>query len=185
MNIYSLGERRVEFSGDGWYVAPTATLIGSVCLHADANIWFNVVMRADNERIIIGERTNVQDGSVLHVDPNKPLTLGSDTCVGHNVTLHGCSIGNGVLVGMGATILNRANIGDGCIVGAGALVPEDKIFPERVLLLGSPARAVRDITDDEAAWIRRIAAGYVTRANHYRTALHAQLPPASMAGITA
>ncbi len=177
MNIYSLGERRVEFAGPDWYVAPTATLIGSVCLRAHANIWFNVVMRADNERIVIGERSNVQDGSVLHVDPNKPLTLGADTCIGHNVTLHGCSIGDGVLVGMGATILNRATIGEGCIVGAGSLVPEDKVFPPRVLLLGSPARAVRDTTDEEAAWIRRIAAGYVTRATQYRDQLRVQVPP--------
>jgi carbonic anhydrase/acetyltransferase-like protein (isoleucine patch superfamily) len=177
LNIFSLGERRVEFAGPDWYVAPTATLIGSVCLHAQANVWFNVVMRGDNERIVIGERTNVQDGSVLHVDPNKPLTLGTDTCVGHNVTLHGCTVGDGVLIGMGATLLNRCQIGSGSIVGAGALVPEDKVFPERVLLLGTPARVVREITDDEVAWIRRIAAGYVQRAAQYRTGLAPQPAP--------
>ena len=176
MTIYSLGTQRVEFDPAQCYVATNATLIGSVRLMAQANIWFNVVMRADNEQILIGERCNVQDGSVLHVDPHKPLVLGANTSVGHNATLHGCQVGDGVLIGMGSTILNRAQIGHHCIVGAGALVPENKVYPDRVLLLGSPARVVREVTDAEVAWILSIAEGYVQRAARYRDLLREQQP---------
>ena len=171
MSIYSLGERRVEFIGEDWYIAPGAIVIGSVVIHARASVWFNVVIRGDNDRIVLGERCNVQDGAVLHVDPGVPLTIGSGASIGHKVMLHGCTIGEGSLIGINSTILNRAVIGPRSIVGAGSVVPEGKSFPERVLLLGAPARVVREIRDDEIAWMEGNAESYVQRAREYRSAL--------------
>lgn len=174
MPLYSLGERRVEFIGEDWYIAPGAVVIGSVVIHPQSNIWFNVVIRGDNDRIVIGERCNVQDGAVLHVDPDRPLTLGRNVCVGHKAMLHGCTIGDGSLVGMNSTVLNRASVGRRSIVGAGALIPEGKSFPDGVLLLGAPARVVRELREDEVRWIEDIADGYVERARRYRFELREQ-----------
>ena len=171
MPIYSLGERRATFSSTEWYIAPGAQIIGSVEIGHQANIWFNVVARADNERITIGERVNVQDGSILHADPNVPLTLAREVCVGHKVMLHGCTVGEGSLIGMNSTLLNRCVIGRESIVGAGTVIPEGKIFPDRVLILGAPGKVVRAISDEEAAWIRRIADGYVIRAAQFAAQL--------------
>jgi carbonic anhydrase/acetyltransferase-like protein (isoleucine patch superfamily) len=178
MPVYSLGERRVEFRGEEWFVAPDASIVGSVVLEDRANVWFNCSIRGDNERITIGPRVNVQDASVLHADPNVPLTLGADVCIGHKVMLHGCTVGDGSLIGMNAVLLNRSVIGRHSIVGAHTLIPEGKTFPDGVLILGSPGKVVRDVTAEEKDWILRIAAGYVERARRFKTELAPQeLPP--------
>jgi carbonic anhydrase/acetyltransferase-like protein (isoleucine patch superfamily) len=178
MPVYSLGERRVEFRGSEWFVAPDASVVGSVALEDQANIWFNVVIRGDNEQITIGPRVNVQDASVLHADPNTPLTLGPDVCIGHKVMLHGCTVGEASLIGMNAVLLNRSVIGRHCIVGAHTLIPEGKTFPDGVLILGSPGKVVREVTQEEKAWIVRIADGYVKRARRFKAELRPQELPA-------
>jgi carbonic anhydrase/acetyltransferase-like protein (isoleucine patch superfamily) len=175
--IYSLGERRVEFRGPEWFVAPGATVIGSVVLEHQANVWFNVVIRGDNDLITIGERVNVQDGSVLHVDPGFPLTLARDVCIGHKVMLHGCTVGEASLIGMNSVLMNRVVIGKHSIVGSNTLIAEGKTFPDGVLILGSPGKVVREVRPDEVEWIRGIADGYVKRAEQYKAELKAQDAP--------
>jgi carbonic anhydrase/acetyltransferase-like protein (isoleucine patch superfamily) len=178
MPIYSLGERRVEFRGTEWFIAPDASIVGSVVLEDQANVWFNVSVRGDNERITIGPRVNVQDASVLHADPDTPIVLGPDVCIGHKVMLHGCLVGAGSLIGMNAVLLNRAVIGKQSIVGAHTLIPEGKTFPDGVLILGSPGRVVREVTPAEKAWIVGIADGYVQRARRFKADMRVQeLPP--------
>lgn len=177
MPIYSLRERTVRFETAEWYVADNATVVGSVVIAHQANLWFNVVVRGDSDVITIGERVNIQDAAVLHTDAGILLTLGRGVCVGHKAMLHGCTVGDGSLVGINSVVLNRAEIGKHCIVGAGALVPEGKRFPDGVLLLGSPAKAVRDIRPDEITWIESIAEGYVNRARLYRNSLIPQIHP--------
>ncbi len=178
MAVFSLGERRVEFRGGEWFIAHNATVVGSVVVEHQANIWFNVVIRGDNDRITVGERVNVQDGSVLHTDPGIPLTIGRGACIGHKVMLHGCTIGDGSLVGINSVIMNHAIVGPRSIVGANTLIPEGKHYPERVLILGSPGRIVRELRPDEVEWVEGIAAGYVQRARRFRSELTAQdVPP--------
>ena len=149
MPLFSLGERRVELVGQGHYVAYDATLVGSITLHADVNIWFKVVIRAENDRITIGEGTNVQDASVLHVDPGYPMTLGRNVSIGHKVMLHGCSIGEGTLIGINSVVLNGAKIGRGVLIGANTLITEGKEIPDGVLVVGSPGKVVRELKPDE------------------------------------
>src|SRR5262245_49118512 len=144
MPIYSLGERRVILRGSQHYIAPDASVIGSVTLENEASVWFNVVIRADNDQITIGEQTNVQDGSVLHVDPGFPMTLGRRITVGHKVMLHGCTVGDGALIGINSVILNGAKIGRSCLIGANTLIAEGKEIPDGVLVLGSPGKIVRE-----------------------------------------
>jgi carbonic anhydrase/acetyltransferase-like protein (isoleucine patch superfamily) len=146
---------------DTAWVAPSADVVGDVVLAEDVSVWFGAVIRGDNTQIPIGARSNVQEGAMLHSDPGSPLTVGEDCTIGHHAILHGCTIGNRVLIGMGATILNRATIPDDCIVGAGALVTEDKTFPPRSLIIGSPARAVRELDDRAVAGLKVSAAHYV------------------------
>ena len=177
MAIFSLGERRVEFRGEEWFVAPDATVIGSVVLGNAANIWFKVVIRGDNDLITIGERCNVQDGSVLHTDPGIRLTLGRNVCIGHKVMLHGCTIGEGSLIGINSVVMNHATIARQSIVGANTLISEGKSFPERVLILGSPGRVVRELREDEIALIEKIADGYVQRARQFKLGLAPQEAP--------
>jgi carbonic anhydrase/acetyltransferase-like protein (isoleucine patch superfamily) len=177
--VYSLGERRVEFRGAEWFVADNATVIGSVVIEDQANVWFNVVIRGDNDLITVGERVNVQDASVLHTDPGIPLTIGRAACIGHKAMLHGCTVGEGSLVGINSVIMNHAVIGPRSIVGANTLVPEGKEYPERVLILGAPGRIVRELRPDEVAWVEGIAEGYVQRARRFRRELAPQeTPPA-------
>jgi carbonic anhydrase/acetyltransferase-like protein (isoleucine patch superfamily) len=180
MPLYCLGERRVEFRGEHHYVAPGAALAGSIVLEHEASIWFGVVIRAEAETVRIGARTNVQDGSVLHVDPGFPLTLGREVTVGHQAMLHGCSVGDGALVGIGSIVLNGARIGAGSLIGANTLIPEGKQIPEGVLVIGSPGKIVRELTAEERAGIRAIAASYVERSRLYRAGLREQpLPPSA------
>jgi carbonic anhydrase/acetyltransferase-like protein (isoleucine patch superfamily) len=165
--LYTLGQRRVELRGSHHYVAPNAVLIGSVVLESESSIWFGTVIRGDNETIRIGARTNIQDGSVLHADEGVPLEIGSYVTVGHQAMLHGCSVGEGTLVGIKAVILNRAVIGRDCLVGANTLIPEGKTIPDRSLVVGSPGRVVRRVTDEEVAWLRRNADHYAENARRY------------------
>ena len=170
MPQYEIGGKRPTL-GPGAWIAPSADLIGDVQLGAEANVWFGAVLRGDNTPILIGARSNVQEGAMCHSDPGAPLTVGSDCTIGHHAILHGCTIGDLVLIGMGAIVLNRAVIGDGCIVGAGALVTEDKIFPPGSLIVGSPARAVRQLDENAQAMLRISAQHYVDKAQGCATGL--------------
>jgi len=176
MPIYSLGERRVELRGEHHYIAPGATLAGSIVLENDVNIWFGVVIRGDNDRVHIGEGTNVQDGSVLHVDPGFPLTLGRNVTIGHRATLHGCTVGDGALVGINSVVMNGARIGAGSLIGAGCLVPEGKQIPPGVLVIGTPGRVVRELRQDEKDSLLGFARDYVERSKLYRLQLRDQAP---------
>jgi carbonic anhydrase/acetyltransferase-like protein (isoleucine patch superfamily) len=179
MPIYSLGERRVELRGTHHFIAHDATLVGSIALANNVNVWFQVVMRADNDQITIGEDTNIQVGSVLHVDPGFPMQLGNRVTIGHKVMLHGCTVGDGTLIGINSVVLNGAKIGPGSLVGANSLVSEGKDFPGGVLILGSPAKVVRDLKPEEQARILEIPHGYVERSRLFKEQLR-QLPlPAS------
>lgn len=173
MPLYSLDGVAPEVIPDRYYVAPGAHVMGKVRLAEDASVWFNAVLRGDNDWITIGARSNVQDGCILHVDPGFPLTVGSDVTIGHGVILHGCFVADGALIGMGATVLNGARIGRGCLVGANALVTEGKEFPDNSLIVGSPARAVRTLDPAQASMGRTIAGHYAERAKSFRGGLRA------------
>ncbi|HWK36029.1 gamma carbonic anhydrase family protein [Sphingomonas sp.] len=170
MPLYEFNGQRPSLAPGAW-VAPSADLIGDVQLGEQASVWFGSAIRADNTPIVIGARSNVQEGSVLHSDPGAPLTIGEDVTIGHQVMLHGCTIGAGALIGMGAIILNRAVIGEGCIVGAGALVTEGKVFAPRQLIVGAPARAVRALDDAAQATLRASALHYAHRADAFAAGL--------------
>jgi carbonic anhydrase/acetyltransferase-like protein (isoleucine patch superfamily) len=170
MPIYRLEDVAPDTAGAA-YVAPTATLIGAVELGEGSTVWFNAVLRGDNEPIRIGARSNVQEGAVLHTDPGCPLTVGVDVTIGHQAMLHGCTVGDGSLIGIQAVVLNRAVIGRHCLVGAGAIVTEGKTFPDRSLILGAPAKVVRTLDDDEVARLRDSAANYQRRGLRYRDGL--------------
>jgi len=179
MPIYSIGDKRVELRGAHHYIAHDATLVGAITLEADANIWFKVVIRAENDVVRIGESTNVQDGSVLHVDPGFPLTLGRQVTIGHKVMLHGCTVGDGSLVGINSVVMNGARVGKGSLIGANTLIPEGKEIPEGVLVLGSPGKVVRELTPEERDYLLKIAAGYVERSRRYKAELREQPLPSS------
>ncbi len=168
MPIYSLGTRTPEFKTANYFVAPTASVIGSVSLGDNVSIWFGAVVRADNEVIELGDNVNVQDGAVLHADPGFPLKLAKDVSVGHLAMLHGSTIGENTLVGINAVILNGCVIGKNCIIGANALLPEGKLIPDNSLVVGSPGKVVRQLTDADIAGLRRIASGYAERSLTYR-----------------
>lgn len=164
--IYNLGDKKPQLLGNN-YVAPNASVIGDVVLGMSANVWWNVVIRGDNDRITIGENVNIQDGSVLHTDEGVALTLERDVSVGHMVMLHGCTVKEGSLIGIKAVILNRAVIGRDCLIGANSLIPEGKVIPDRSLVMGSPGRVVRQLSDEEVVRIRWIASHYVENAARY------------------
>ena len=166
MPLYRIAGRQPSVPASAW-VAPSADLIGDVQLGEDASVWFGAVIRADNTPIIVGARTNIQEGAMLHSDPGAPLTVGEGCTVGHHAILHGCTLGSNVLVGMGATVLNRAVVGEDCLIGAGALVTEGKTFPAGHLILGAPARAVRALEPEAIAALRLSAAHYAQRARDY------------------
>lgn len=172
--IYSLGDQQVEFRGDDWYVADSASVIGAVVLHDQVSVWFNAVIRGDNDPIELGPGSNVQDGAVLHADPGFPLTLGRRVTVGHKAMLHGCTIGDNTLIGINSVVLNGAVIGKNCIVGANSLVAEGKTFPDGSLILGSPARLARQLDDNQIAKLRNFADSYIDKIRRYRTGLTPQ-----------
>jgi carbonic anhydrase/acetyltransferase-like protein (isoleucine patch superfamily) len=168
MPLYSLDDRRPTLPPEGrFWVAPSAVLIGDVTLGEDAGIWFGAVLRGDNEPIRIGARSNIQESSTLHTDMGFPLTVGEDCTIGHNAILHGCTIGDGSLVGMGAIVLNGARIGRGSLIGAGALVTEGKTFEDFSLILGSPAKVVRTLDKSAVEGLRGSAAHYVANWRRY------------------
>ena len=166
MPIYRLGDKQPQL-GAGVWVAPNATVIGDVRLADNVSIWFNAVLRGDNDPISIGANSNIQDGSVLHTDLGAPLTVGCGVTVGHMAMLHGCTVGDGTLVGIKSVILNGATIGRHCLIGANTLIPEGKVIPDRSLVMGSPGRIVRELTDEEVARIAQGAARYVENALRY------------------
>ncbi len=170
MAIYELDNVAPSIADSAW-VADSAQVIGKVELAQDVSVWFGVIIRGDTEVIRIGRGTNIQDSCVLHADMGKPLTLGEDVTVGHQAMLHGCSIGDGSLIGIGAVVLNGARIGKGCIVGAGALVTEGKEFPDGSMIIGSPAKVVRGLTPEQQAGIRMSAVHYVENARRFRAGL--------------
>ena len=170
MAIYQLGEHAPEIDASA-FVADSAHLIGKVTLEANASVWFGVTIRGDNERITIGENSNVQEGTVMHTDMGYPLTLGKGVTVGHQAMLHGCTVGDGSLIGIQAVILNGAKIGKGCLVGAGALVTEGKEFPDNSLILGTPAKVVRTLTEEDLLRLQANAASYVARGQMFKAQL--------------
>jgi len=166
--------------GEHHFVAHDATLVGSIVLENEVNIWFGVVIRADNDQVRIGEATNIQDGSVLHCDPGFPLTIGRNVTVGHKAMLHGCSVGDGALIGINSVILNGARIGAGALVGANSLVPEGREIPPGVLAVGTPAKVVRELRPEEKEGLLKIAQGYVARSRLFKNQLQEQpLPPSA------
>ena len=170
MAIYQLGDD-IPNIPDSAYVAAEATVIGNVTLGENVSVWPGVVMRGDNDSITIGNCSNVQDNAVLHTDPGFPLLVGENVTIGHQAVLHGCTIGDGSLIGIQAVVMNGAVIGKDCLVGAGALVPEGKTYGERKLILGSPAKVVRELTDEDIEKMHRAAPGYVRRQEMYKLKL--------------
>ena len=168
MAIYEIDDKKPEFPADGrWWIAETATVIGKVRMRADTSIWWGAVLRGDNEWIEIGERSQVQDNATLHTDPGFPLTIGRNCVIGHNVVLHGCTIGDNSLIGMGAILLNGSKIGKNCVVGAGAVVAEGKEYPDNSLIVGVPARVVRPVDEEATKMIAFGADIYVKRSQQY------------------
>jgi carbonic anhydrase/acetyltransferase-like protein (isoleucine patch superfamily) len=170
--IYRLDDRRPTFKGD-YFVASNAAVIGSVVMEQGASVWWSVIVRADSDVITLGENVNVQDGSVIHTDDGVPVTVERNTSIGHRAVLHGCTIGESSLIGIGAIVLNRAMIGKNCLVGAGCLVPEGRIIPDGSLVLGVPGKVIRPLTAEEIAMNNWIAQHYAERAERYREGLEA------------
>lgn len=163
---YRLGDLSVDAHPQSW-IAPTATVIGRVRLEKNASVWFGAVIRGDNELITIGQGSNVQDGAILHTDEGFPLTVGNDVTIGHQAMLHGCVIGDGSLIGIQAVVLNGAKIGANCLIGAKALVTEKMVIPDGSLVVGSPAKVVRTLSEQQQAGIRANAVGYVANAHRF------------------
>jgi carbonic anhydrase/acetyltransferase-like protein (isoleucine patch superfamily) len=169
--IYSLGEKKITTDGENFWIAPNAAVIGSVILKKNANIWFNTTLRGDNDPIIVGENSNIQDGSVCHTDDGMPLTIGNNVTVGHKVILHSCTIGDNSLIGMGSTILNNAKIGNNCLVGANTLITEGKVFPDNSMIVGSPGKFKRELTEQEIQIINLSALHYVENMKRFKNQL--------------
>ncbi len=170
MAVYELNGVAPRIAASAW-IADSAQVMGEVEIGENSNLWFGAIVRGDTETIRIGNNTNIQDGSVLHADVGMPLTIGDNVTVGHQVMLHGCTVGDGALIGIGAIVLNGAKIGKGCIVGAGALVTEGKEFPDGSMILGSPAKAVRELTPAQKEGLVKSAIHYVENAELYKTQL--------------
>jgi carbonic anhydrase/acetyltransferase-like protein (isoleucine patch superfamily) len=167
MALYKLGEVSPTLAMSA-YVAPSASVIGNVVLADCSSVWFGATLRGDNETISIGADSNVQDGAVMHTDPGFPLTLAAHVSVGHQAMLHGCTVGEGSLIGIQAVVLNAAVIGKGCLVGAGAVITERKVFADGTLILGTPAKVVRELSAEERENLLKIAANYAARGAYYR-----------------
>jgi carbonic anhydrase/acetyltransferase-like protein (isoleucine patch superfamily) len=170
MPVYQYGER-IPSVHESVFIAPNASVIGSVVLAENVSVWFGATIRGDNDNITLGRNSNVQEGAVLHTDPGIALTVGENVTIGHQAMLHGCAIGDGSLIGIQAVILNGAVIGKACLVGAGAIVTERKVFPDRSLILGAPARVVRSLSDEDTAGLLKSAASYVDRRAQFLTKL--------------
>ena len=170
MALYQLDHLIPDIDASAW-IADSAQVVGNVRLGPDSSIWFGVVARGDTDTISIGRGTNIQDNSVLHADPGMPLVIGDNVSVGHQVMLHGCTVGDGSLIGIGAVVLNGAHIGKNCLVGACALVTEGKEFPDGTMILGSPAKAVRQLSAEQIAGLEKIAGHYIDNARRYRVGL--------------
>ncbi|HUF73051.1 MAG TPA: gamma carbonic anhydrase family protein [Gammaproteobacteria bacterium] len=166
--LYALGFHSPVSASGEYFVAPSAAVIGRVHLGRDASVWFGAVLRGDTNEIEIGDSTNIQDNAVVHVDDDAPARLGDNVTVGHSAVVHGCTVGSGSLIGIGATILSHADIGAFCIVGAGALITERKQFPDRSLIIGAPAKRVREVTDEEVEMLKLSAAHYAALGQRYR-----------------
>ena len=172
MTAYRLGDREPVFPPEGEYwIAPNAVVAGHVILKKNASVWFGAVLRGDNDPITVGENSNIQDNCVLHTDMGQPLTIGDNVTVGHMVMLHGCTIGDGALIGIGAIVLNGARIGKNCLVGAGALITEGKEFPDGTMILGSPAKVVRELAPEQAARMGLGAMSYVRNWQRFKAGL--------------
>lgn len=172
MTVYALSNRRPELPTNGrFWIAPNALVIGTVELGEDVSVWFGAVLRGDNDPITIGARSNIQDGTIVHTDPGFPVSVGIGCTIGHRAILHGCSIDDNTLVGMGATLLNGAKIGKNSIVGANALVTEGKTFPDNSLIVGAPARVVRSLDEDAVAGLETSASRYVANWKRYAAGL--------------
>ena len=166
--IYSVGEKQLNKNNLDFWIAPNAVVIGDVFLKKNASVWFGSVLRGDNDPIILGENSNIQDNSVCHTDDGMPLIIGDNVTVGHKVILHSCAVGNNSLIGMGSTVLNKAKIGNNCLVGANSLVTEGKEFPDNSLIVGSPAKVKRELTDMEKKIIELSALHYVENMKRYK-----------------
>jgi carbonic anhydrase/acetyltransferase-like protein (isoleucine patch superfamily) len=172
MTVYKLGDIAPTLPCDGQYwIAPNAAVIGNVVLKSNASVWFGAVLRGDNDPLVIGENSNVQDNAVLHTDIGSPLIIGANVTVGHQVMMHGCEVGDGSLVGIGAVVLNGARIGKRCLVGARSLVTEGKVFPDNSLIMGSPAKAVRELDAASREALLQSAARYVENARRFAAGL--------------
>jgi carbonic anhydrase/acetyltransferase-like protein (isoleucine patch superfamily) len=165
---YALDTVRIQTEGDDWWIAPNAAVIGNVLLKRNASIWWNAVVRGDNELITIGEDSNIQDGSVLHTDPGFPMVIGRECTIGHMVMLHGCTIGDGSLIGIGSVILNGARIGRNCLIGANTLITEGKEIPDNSMVVGSPGKVIRQVSEEQATGLRANAGRYVANWRRYR-----------------
>jgi carbonic anhydrase/acetyltransferase-like protein (isoleucine patch superfamily) len=175
MTIYALDGISPDLPEEGCYwVAPGAVLIGNIKLERMASVWFGAVLRGDNELIHIGENSNIQDGSVLHTDPGLPLTVGSNCTIGHKAILHGCTVGNNTLIGMGATILNRAKIGNNCLIGANSLITEGKIIPDNSLVMGAPGKIVGELNEEAMSKLPKSAESYVRNWQRFAAGLKAK-----------
>ena len=171
MAVYRLGNDSPSVAASA-YVAPNATVIGKVILAENSTVWFGATLRGDNEIIRIGALSNVQDSAVLHTDPGFPLTIGAQVSIGHQAMLHGCTVGEGSLIGIQSVVLNGAIIGKGCLVGAGALITERKVFADGSLIIGAPAKVVRELSAEERENLLKVAANYAERGATYRAHLH-------------
>lgn len=170
MTLYQLGADAPQIDASA-FVADTANVIGKVTLHENTSVWFGATLRGDNERITVGANSNVQEGAVLHTDPGFPLDVGQNVTIGHQAMLHGCTIGDGALIGIQAVVLNGAVIGNNCLVGAGAIVTEGKVFPDNSLILGAPAKLVRELTAEAIASMQRNAVEYVAKGKSFKEKL--------------
>ena len=166
--IYKLGEHEVEITGEDFYVAESASVIGKVRLANDTSVWFGAVLRGDNESITVGENTNIQECAVIHTDPGFPCILGSNVTIGHQAMLHGCQVGDNSLIGINAVVLNGAKIGRNCLVGANALVTENQEIPEGSLVIGSPAKPIKQLTTAQIQKLKESAEHYVTRFKRFK-----------------
>lgn len=171
---YTLGDKQVKLLGEGHFIAPNAAVIGDVTMHENSSVWFSCVLRGDADRIEIGAGSNIQDGTVMHADPGFPMVVGESVTVGHNAMLHGCTIGDGTLVGINAVVLNGAKVGKGCLIGANALVTEGMDIPDGSMVLGSPAKIVRQLDEETQLVLRHNADHYVVNGQRFVEELREQ-----------